>query len=166
MTSRPNRELRLIDLLGALEVAGLEFLVFGAVAGALHGHVRATVDLDVVVRPIASNLRRLTDWLQADGARLALNPDRAFGEEQARAVLDGANATVLTSLGQLDAIQRLPGLAPWEQLAERAQRYEIDGRELRVVDRATLIARKRARATAQDLVDADALGALEEDSET
>ncbi len=44
-----NRDL--IELLAAFNAQGVDYLVVGAHALAAHGHVRATKDLDVWVRP-------------------------------------------------------------------------------------------------------------------
>src|SRR5687768_11755824 len=47
------------DLLAAFRDAGVEFVVVGAHALAVHGVARATGDLDVFVRPGLSNARRV-----------------------------------------------------------------------------------------------------------
>lgn len=59
------------DLLQALHVAGVEFLVVGAHALAVHGIVRSTGDLDVFVRPDRENAQRVIAALQSFGAPLA-----------------------------------------------------------------------------------------------
>lgn len=92
--------------------------------------------------------------------RLALNPDRAFGPEEAAHVRRGANATLLLDLGRLDIVQRLPGLAGWDQLNATAEEYALEGLELRIVDRHTLMRRKRDRSTPQDLADVAAIERL------
>src|SRR5207247_380152 len=48
-----NRDFR--DLFAELNAAGVEYLVVGAHALAVHGHVRATKDLDVWARPSERN---------------------------------------------------------------------------------------------------------------
>ena len=63
-----NRDFR--DLLAEFNVQGVEYLVVGAYALAAHGHVRATKDLDVWVRPDSGNARRVLKALQAFGAPL------------------------------------------------------------------------------------------------
>lgn len=150
----------MLDLLASLREAEVDFLVFGAVALAFYGHVRGTQDLDVIVDPSPANLRRLVTWLGEHEARLALNPARQFGDTEAEAVRKGANATLMTDLGQLDIVQRLPGLGPWSVLRSAAEEYRIDDRTVLVIDRQTLIRRKRARATAQDLADVEAIERL------
>ena len=152
----PDRELRVLDLLRALESAKVDYIVFGAVALSFYGYVRGTLDLEVVIDPSAGNLDRLTRWLESDGAVLGLDPSRPVDLDAVRA---GSNTTVLTSFGALDLIQRLPGLPPWNVLRERASRFEVDELTLLVVDRETLVARKRARGTHQDLADIERLEA-------
>jgi hypothetical protein len=60
-----------LDLLRELQAAGAEFIVVGAHALAANGIPRATVDLDVLVRPSASNADRVFAALRAFGAPLA-----------------------------------------------------------------------------------------------
>jgi len=59
-----------VDLFAALNAAGVEYLVVGAHALAAHGHVRATKDLDVWVRPSAQNAERTYQALEQFGAPL------------------------------------------------------------------------------------------------
>jgi len=47
------------DLLVCLADEGAEFLLIGGYALAVHGYVRATDDLDVLVRPTRENARRV-----------------------------------------------------------------------------------------------------------
>ena len=63
-----NQDFR--DLFAAFNGAGVEYLVVGAHALAAHGHVRATKDLDVWVRPTAPNAHRVLSALQVFGAPL------------------------------------------------------------------------------------------------
>src|SRR5688572_11794358 len=58
------------DLLSAFGAQGVEHLVVGAHALAAHGHVRATKDLDVWVRPSPENAARVLRALGAFGAPL------------------------------------------------------------------------------------------------
>lgn len=58
------------ELLAEFNDHGVEYLVVGAHALAAHGHVRATKDLDVWVRPEAENAGRVIRALEAFGAPL------------------------------------------------------------------------------------------------
>src|SRR5262249_12414892 len=63
-----NRDFR--DLLAEFNGQGVEYLVVGAHALAAHGHVRATKDLDLWVRPEPKNAKRVLKALRAFGAPL------------------------------------------------------------------------------------------------
>jgi len=58
------------DLLRELVLGGVEFVLIGGWAVAVHGHPRATDDLDIFVRPTSANARRVIAALQAFGAPL------------------------------------------------------------------------------------------------
>ena len=56
------------DMLSALNDAEVEFLVVGAFALSAHGNTRATVDIDILVRPTAENADRVWRALTSFGA--------------------------------------------------------------------------------------------------
>ena len=58
------------ELLATFNAHAVEYLVVGAYALAAHGHVRATKDLDVWVRPSAENAPRVLRALASFGAPL------------------------------------------------------------------------------------------------
>jgi acylphosphatase len=49
----------ILRVLKAFEVAGLEYVLIGATAMGLHGVVRATEDLDIMIKATAENIERL-----------------------------------------------------------------------------------------------------------
>jgi hypothetical protein len=59
-----NRDFR--DLLAEFNDQGVEYLVVGAHALAAHGHVRATKDLDIWVRPDVENAKRVLKALTSN----------------------------------------------------------------------------------------------------
>jgi hypothetical protein len=147
-------------LLRGLHGHGVNYVVSGAMAMVFYGYVRNTEDLDLIVDPDPQNLDRVADWLTASGAQLRLNPMSAFGERERAGLHRGAKVSVLTSMGQVDIDQRLPGLPEWPQLIERAEFYETDGMEVPVLDRETLIELKRARGSYLDRADVEAIERL------
>jgi hypothetical protein len=159
--SAPQRELRLTELLHSLDGHRVEHVVVGAVALGFYGHVRATVDLDPIVRPDDQNLRRVHDWLVALDAHLLLRPARRFGSRERRAMLNGSNVSVLTRLGQVDIVQRLAGLPEWERLVAESERYELGDISVAVLARSTLIELKRRRGSGQDMADIEAIELLD-----
>jgi predicted nucleotidyltransferase len=160
--SRPQRELQLIELLRSLTQSGVEFLIFGSVAAGLYGHVRATVDLDIIVHADEKNLDRVADWLESLDTVLALKPQRPFANRERWALHKGRNATVLTQLGQVDVVQDLPGLPAWEQLMAEAEVFDVHGLTLHAMNRNTLIELKRRRGSTQDLADIEAIELLDQ----
>jgi len=150
------------ELLRGLDRYSVDYVVFGALAMLFYGFVRTTEDLDIAVSPDEENLNRVAEWLVSIDAVLKLNPDRRFGPREQWGMHKGSNATVLTSLGQVDVVQRLSGMPAWEELVAQAEVYEFEGRKIRVMNRATLIELKRRRSSAQDLADIEAIERLEE----
>lgn len=149
-------------LIRGLHEHRVRYVVTGAVAMTFYGYVRLTEDLDVIVDPDSGNLDRVTDWLISVDAVLKLNPRRRFGPRERWGLHKGSNATVLTSLGQVDIVQRLPGLPEWPRLVEEAEVYEIEDMRVPVINRNTLIELKRLRGSHLDLADIEAIERLED----
>jgi len=155
----------LVDLPGllrGLQEHKVEYVVFGALAMIFYGYVRNSEDLDIVVAPDQENLDRVAEWLGSIDAVLKLNPQRPFGPRDRWGLHKGSNATVLSKLGQIDIVQKLPGLPDWAEVLAQAEVYEVDGPNIRVMNRALLIELKRRRSFPQDLADIDAIERLAE----
>jgi len=142
----------------------VEFVLIGGLAVAAHGFVRATEDVDVVPAPERENLDRLLNRLIREDARLSLAPDRVPAADERRALYSGRNLSVSTRLGDVDIVQRLPGVPSYPDLAQRAARITPFGLDVRVASREDLIAMKRAGGRAIDLADLERLGAVGEPS--
>ena len=151
----------LAGLVSALNEGGVQSVVIGGVAVGAHGKIRATEDLDIVPEPNRQNLNALANLLIRLDARLASDPERGIDLEIRRALQQGRNLTVNTELGDLDIVQRMPGIPTWDELLGDAETTTLADQPLRVASRAHLIAMKRARASLQDQAD---LEALESDS--
>lgn len=140
----------------------MDFVVIGGLAVAVHGFVRATEDVDLVPGPDRGNLDRLVNRLVSLGARLTLAPDRAPGPEERAALYRGRNLSVTTPLGEVDVVQRLPGVPAYAELADRAVTVTAFGVTFRVASRADLVTMKRAGDRPIDRADLAALDAPEE----
>ena len=147
----------LAGILRALVDDGVEFVVIGGMAMAVHGYVRATEDVDIVPAPKRENLDRLVNRLVREGARLTLAPDRTPGPDERQALYRGRNLSVSTRLGDVDVVQRLPGVPSYAELAERAVVVAPFGLQVRAASRGHLIAMKRAGGRAIDLADLERL---------
>jgi hypothetical protein len=151
----------LSKLIRGLHGHEVKYLVSGAMAMVFYGYVRNTEDLDLIVSPDPENVDRLVDWLISLDASLRLNPMSPFGERERAGLHRGAQASVLTPIGQVDVFQALPGLPDWSVLVEQAELYETDGLNVPVVDRYTLMDLKRNRGSYLDRADIEAIERLE-----
>ena len=55
------------DLLRSLNAHNVEFVIIGATAFPIHGYARATLDIDLFIRPKPQNVRRVLDSLSDFG---------------------------------------------------------------------------------------------------
>src|SRR5689334_6632856 len=92
------------DLLRRLAGDRVEFVVIGGLAVISHGHVRATVDLDVCYARTPENIGRLVRALAPLSPRLRGAPPELpfFWDEQT--VRNGLNFTLSTSSGDIDVL--------------------------------------------------------------
>lgn len=148
-------------LLRTLTEDGIRFVVIGGAAVVAHGVLRTTEDLDIVPSPDSENLRALGNTLARLGGQLTNAPDRDFGPDERAALAQGRSLSVSTAVGDLDIVQRLPGTPGYETLESAAIEVDAFGIALRVCSLEHLKAMKRARGSAQDLADLEALEAGE-----
>jgi hypothetical protein len=137
-------------LLRTLYAGGVEFIVIGGIAGALHGAARVTYDVDVVYRRTPENIRRLVAALRPfepylRGALRGL-PFR-FDEPTVKL---GLNFTLQTTIGDLDVLGEVAGGGFYEDPLAHSVVNDARGYELRVVDLPTLIHIKRAAGRPED----------------
>lgn len=153
---------RFRELLRRLTDAGVEFVVIGGLAVISHGHVRATVDLDVCYARTPENLRRLVAALAPIHPRLrGAPPELPFFWDE-RTLRNGLNFTLVTDEGELDVLGEVTGLGNYDDIALRAIEIDVHGARVRVLSLEDLIRSKAAAGRAKDLVDLEALRALAE----
>ncbi|HJQ36245.1 MAG TPA: DUF6036 family nucleotidyltransferase [Thermoanaerobaculia bacterium] len=145
-----NQDFR--DLFAEFNARDVDFLVVGAYALAFHGHVRATKDLDVWVRPESENARRVFRSLQAYGA-----PTGELTED------DFAHPDLTFQIGvapiRIDVLSSIDGVefaTAWEHRSEST----YGDQRIFVISREDLLHNKRTAARLQDLADVEALEAL------
>lgn len=138
-----------VDLLRAFSDHRVEALVVGAHALAAHGHVRATKDLDVWIRPSTENADRAFSALAAFGAPLT-----------DLTTTDLATPGTVFQIGvdpvRIDVITEIDGVTFDEAWAERVT-ANFGGVPAHVLSRRLLIQNKRASGRLQDLADVERL---------
>ena len=142
-------------LLGAL--GDVRYVLIGGFAVIAHAGVRTTQDIDIVPAPHPDNLTLLGNALAAMDARLTSDQGRSVDPELRLELARGKSLSMTTRHGEIDIIQRLPGVPGFADLERSASRVEAFGLDLLVASREDLIAMKRARGSAQDVADIEAL---------
>lgn len=137
---------RIVDVLNASDV---RYVIVGGLAVGAHGVVRATRDLDVVPDPDPGNMDRLARALTGLGGEHPITGDLS-GPALSRPV----SMKVQTRSGEVHVLNRMPGTAPFAELARDRLLVEIDaGVEAPICSLAHLRAMKRASSRARDDVD-------------
>jgi hypothetical protein len=137
------------DLLAEFNAHRVEFLLVGAHALAAHGHVRATEDLDVWIRPDERNAKRVIAALRAFGAPLHDLTEK-----------DLATPGLVFQIGvapiRIDVLTAIDGVEFAEAWAARYSTQFAD-QPVPVLSIADLIKNKRAAGRTQDLADVERL---------
>ncbi|MGH7826321.1 MAG: hypothetical protein ACREQ7_14245 [Candidatus Binatia bacterium] len=137
------------DLLAEFNAHNVEFLIVGAHALAAHGHVRATEDLDVWVRPDPENAKRVLAALGAFGAPLQDLTEK-----------DLSTPGVVFQIGvaplRIDVLTVIDGVEFKEAWPNRLTSKFAD-QSIGVLSREHLIRNKKASGRTQDLADVEKL---------
>lgn len=154
MADEPSFNEDFLDLLQALSEEGVEFLVVGAHALAAHGVVRASGDLDVLVRPTRDNARLVVRALHRFGAPL---------EQHGVGAEDFEREGTVYQLGlpprRIDLLTQVSGLT-FDEAASDGQEVGIAGVTFRVPSAEALLVNKRASGRDKDLEDVRRLEAV------
>lgn len=143
-----------LDLLRALLAADAQFMVVGAYAVGVHGHPRATKDLDVWVRASTDNAPRVMAALRDFGAPL-------MGLTESDLAQPGLGLQIGVEPGRIDVLTKISGVE-FEEAWPVTIRTEFDvGVRCPVIGLAELLKNKRASARPQDLADVAALERLQ-----
>jgi hypothetical protein len=130
----------------------VEFLVVGMSAAVLQGVPATTLDLDIVYRRTPENVERLEQVLaelgaygRNDFANRKLRPSR-------EALLGNGHILLQTRLGPLGVSCELGQGVGFDELVQRSELLESDGRQIHVLDLPTLIEEKTRANRPKDRV--------------
>ena len=133
------------EFIGLLSSHRVRFVVVGAHALALHGHPRATGDLDILVEPSPDNATRI-------GAALADFGFPALARQAARFSEPDRMATLGREPLRIDVMTSISGVtfaAAWRN----RRRVRVDGQVVGFLGRRDLLRNKRAAGRPQDAAD-------------
>lgn len=142
-------------LLTALDRHQVDCVLIGGMAVQAYGHVRTTVDLDVIAAWTPENMRRLAAGLDELGARLRGVDADLLGIDltDPRQLYDGGNFLMRTRHGDLDvfAVDQTAGApSSYEQLRQRAVAVEVLGARILIAHAEDLIRMKTAASSFRD----------------
>lgn len=143
----------MLRVLRALESAGVRYVLIGATAMGLHGVIRATEDVDLVVEASADNIERLRQAF-----RSAYDEDPSIDDIRTEDLLgDYPSVRYYPPSGDLyfDIMTRLGDVAHFDDVA--AETKAIEGIRVRVATPAALYRLKKDTVRPLDRQDAAAL---------
>lgn len=165
--SKEEMDPTFLTVLEALHDANVRYLVVGGVAVVLHGALRATADLDLVVQLDPDNAADAVDALAALGFVPRLPVAMVdFANPDARVRLRARNALVFTvwhpaSHRVVDLFLEEP--FPFEAAWSRRTELRLGRVRVALVGRADLIGMKQQAGRPKDMLDVTLLRALEGD---
>jgi predicted nucleotidyltransferase len=137
-------------MLSALSDEGVEFILVGAHALAAHGFVRATQDIDILVRPTPENARRVFTALRTFKAPL-------FDLAEA----DLLNPDVIYQVGvepnRVDLMNDISGVS-WDEAWAGRTEITIEGIRVPVLGLEEFVRNKRASGRPKDRADLVLIG--------
>jgi predicted nucleotidyltransferase len=150
-------------LLRALAEGGVECILIGGVAAAVHGSTRLTLDVDVVYRRSPENIERLVLALTPYRPYLRGAPSGLPFRWQATTIERGLNFTLTTDVGDLDLFGEIAGGGAYEELLPYSVTIQVFGMECRCLRLERLIHVKRAAGRPKDLESVAELEAILEE---
>jgi hypothetical protein len=140
------------DMLKCLNAQGVEYLVVGSFALALHGRPRVTGDIDLLVRPSSENAQRIMRALAEFGMALpGLNAS------------DFSKPDQIVQLGfppvRIDLITSITGVT-WDEAWQGRVSGKMGGHPVHYLGLREFIANKKATGRAKDLGDIDSLDVI------
>jgi hypothetical protein len=142
-------------LLVILAEARVDFVIVGGVAVTLHGYVRLTEDVDILVESSLPNLLRLLGSLAnyGEGYARQLTPEDFTDEEGAIRIVE------VSELSQIDIFTRMSGLR-YPDLRADASILTLHGHAIPYASKAALIRLKSGSVREKDQFDVAALKQL------
>jgi predicted nucleotidyltransferase len=158
-------------LLTGLSDAGVRYLVVGGVAVVLHGYLRATADLDLLIDLDQDNIEKAVAFFESEGFRpRAPVPLLAFCDRaERRRWINEKNLQVFSlwhpSIAGFEIDLFVEEPFPFAEAYARAIRVTLGSSSVTVVSIDDLIAMKRLAGRAKDAEDIDALERLKDSND-
>jgi predicted nucleotidyltransferase len=151
------------QIIEALVAAGIRFVVIGGVAATIHGSARFTNDIDICYDTAPDNLEALVRLLRKWHAYLRGVERGLPFVLDARALRMTPMMTLTTDAGDIDLLDRVPGIGGYAEARAQSEPVTIGATRFRALTLPALIAVRRATGRAKDvehLIELEALLAL------
>ena len=145
---------------GALRDAGVRYAIVGGHAVALHGAVRGTIDIDLVVRWTRQTLAKAESALNGIGLESRLPVGAADVYAFRDEYIENRNLIAWNFHNPDDPLEQVDIVINYDLTGKRTRRVELPSGPVEVLSVADLIAMKRASGRAQDIEDVRALERL------
>lgn len=136
------------ELVEAFNKNKVEFVIIGAHAVAFHGYVRATKDLDILIRPTRENILRVVAALNDFGVGFLGLEEADFTPENVVQIGVPPN--------RVDLLSEISGVET-EKVWETRVKGEYQGRPAQYISRECLLQNKISAGRRQDRLDAEKL---------
>jgi predicted nucleotidyltransferase len=139
------------SMLSGLTKKKVRFVVVGGVAAAAHGSSRVTNDLDICYdTDAATNIKALASVLAGWNAYpRGIEEGLPFIMDD-RTLRNAPILTLTTSEGDIDVMDRIAGVGPFDAVQRHSERISALGVRFRVLDLPSLIKAKRAAGRPRD----------------
>jgi hypothetical protein len=151
-------------ILEALNEHGVQYVLIGGLAAALHGSVNPTFDVDIIPATTGDNLDRLSGALKSLDARIRVDgvPDGLLFAHDAKSLAAMTTLNLVTRYGDLDIASQPAGLPRYEDWASKASSVDLLGVVIPVADLGDIVRSKEAAGRDKDKAQLPLLRALRE----
>jgi hypothetical protein len=134
------------EIVRVLVAHGVDFVIIGGAAAALHGSPFPTQDVDITPRETTDNLKRLSAALTDLGARIRTDavPEGLAFSHDAESLAAGSVWNLTTDHGDLDLAMHPSGTGGYDDLVRDAVVVVVDGVESSVASLGDVIRSKEA----------------------
>jgi hypothetical protein len=156
-----------LGIIAALNRHGVDYVLIGGLAAALHGSPYQTQDADICPAPDRDNLRRLAATLvELDGRlRVATEPQGVTFDRSAEALERASIWNLQTVCGMFDLSFRPSGTDGYDDLVRGAVTVDLGGERVAVASLADIVRSKEAAGRVKDVAVLPTLRALLERQE-
>ncbi|MDX9818502.1 MAG: hypothetical protein RBT16_06275 [Desulfococcus multivorans] len=141
----PDFQQDFLDMIRALESARCRYIIVGGYAMAFNGYVRATGDIDILVKPDRDNASKVMRALREFGAPLKGVSGRDFEKE-------GTILQIGLPPVRIDIITKIDGLSFDEAYAD-CNHHLIDDMKIPYLSLDSIIVNKKSSGREKDLLD-------------